>query len=133
MDSSMNVISTKKADVSLTSDGHILIRILEYSEVEAEDIKEINAAKDQLTEGKRNTVIFVTPNYGSISKEARELSASKEVYHNAIAKALVVSNMAGRLVSHFFITVNKPPAPTKIFKTEAEAAKWLTKMRAQDK
>jgi hypothetical protein len=53
------------------------------------------------------------------------------VYKNAIAKAIIVKNLGHRLIGNVFLNINMPPAPTRLFKTEAEARKWLdTKTRA---
>jgi hypothetical protein len=122
-------VAADKADIGLTDEGHILIRIHENKEIDLPDIQEINAIKNKLAENKMYTVVFVAPFFGNITKEAREFSASKQVYDNAIAKGIVVKNFAARLIGSFFIKVNKPPALTRIFETEIEAAEWLTKVR----
>jgi hypothetical protein len=33
--------------------------------------------------------------------------------------------MAHRLLANFFINVNKPPTPTKVFNDKAKALEWL--------
>jgi hypothetical protein len=122
-------IRTKKADVELTNDQHILIRIHENNDVDLEDAKEIHAAKSRLANGKKHTVLFVTPEHGNLSREARNYSASEEVNKDAIAKAVISRNLASSLIIRFFITVNKPPALTKLFFCEKAAAGWLSEMR----
>jgi hypothetical protein len=124
-----NKISASKADIGLTDEGHILIRVHENKEIEVSDIEEINEIKTRFADNKPYTVIFVAPFFGNISKEARELSASDLVYKNAIAKGIVVKNLSARLISTFFIQISKPPAPTKMFATEEEASAWLNKVR----
>jgi len=47
---------------------------------------------------------------------------------NAIAKAIVATSISNRIIGNFFVTVNQAPAPTKLFKTEEAALKWLNKM-----
>jgi hypothetical protein len=124
-----NKICAEKADIGLTVEGHILIRVHENKELDVNDVLEINEIKNKFAENKKYTVVFVAPWFGNISNEARKFSASKQVYDNAIAKAIVVKNLSARLISSFFIKVNKPPAPTKIFDKEIDAIKWLTKAR----
>ena len=118
-------ISTKKASVSLADKNLVRISVYENVEILKEDIVEINEAKKKLVGTSPYVVVFITPVYGSITGEARAFSATIEVYHNAIAKAIVVPNLGQRLVASFFIKFNKPPAPTKIFGTEREAIGWL--------
>ncbi len=57
-------------------------------------------------------------------KEVREYFA-KEGSHNAIAHAIIVSNALSKLLANFFLTLNKPIVPTRLFTDVSKAAKWL--------
>lgn len=64
--------------------------------------------------------------FGPVLPGARE-----EVRHNTklnecrSAAAMLVDNMANRLIISFFIQFNKPPYPYRVYESEAEAIKWL--------
>lgn len=103
----------------------VRIRIKENSFLELEDMKAINAAKDELAGDSLYTVLFVAPENGGVSSEARAFAATAACYHNAIAKAIIVKSIAPRLIANFFIKVNKPPAPTRVFSNEAAGINWL--------
>lgn len=118
-------LRAKKALVSLIDVNLVRILIDEESEIDKDDILEINSKKFELVNDNLHSVIFIAPKYGSISSEARETSASMEVNHNAIAKAVVVPSLGQRLVANFFIKFNKPPTTIKIFSNEEDARKWL--------
>lgn len=122
-------IEYSHSTISLTIDAHILIQIKENQEIDLPEIEEINAAKNKLAQSKPYTVIFATPQIGNISIEAMRLSASKKVYHNAIAKAIIANSLSSRIIGNFFIKMIKPPAPTKLFKTIDEATVWLNQMK----
>lgn len=124
----MKQVSTDKAVIILQGDNHVRIEINDGAELELSDIEKINAAKFGLVGDKKHTVLFISGIFFSVTHEARIFSASKEVNHNAIAKALLIRNMADRLLANFFIKVNRPLAPTKFFSTEKEAMKWLNEM-----
>ncbi|MBA2612450.1 MAG: hypothetical protein H0U95_10790 [Bacteroidetes bacterium] len=126
-----NVISLAKSDVILYDNYLVRIIIIENSQVEVEDILQVQAAKKQLLGDHEHVVIFRTPKYGNISKEARELSASIAVNKNAIAKAIIVKSISAKLIGSVFINFHKPPVPTKMFKDEDEAEKWLREMQAK--
>ncbi len=125
----MNRISTPKADVVLGENFSVRILVHERAQLEKADMIAINEAKNRLVGDNRYTVLFVPGNYASITPEARDFSSSPEVYRNAIAKAIVVKNVAHRLIGNFFIRFNRPPAPTLIFSDEREALAWLEAMR----
>lgn len=125
----MNRISTPKAVIILGEHFSVRIHINEDAVLDKADMLEINEAKFRLVGENRYTVLFVPGKFASISPEAREISSSAEVYRNAIAKAIIVSTVAHRLIGNFFIRFNRPPAPTLIFTDETEALAWLEVMR----
>jgi hypothetical protein len=55
------------------------------------------------------------------TNSAREFSASKDGLRFSIAEALVVQNLAQKIVVSFFKKINKPAKPSKAFNTEEEA------------
>ncbi len=57
-------------------------------------------------------------------KDVRSYFAN-EGSHNATANAIVVSNSISKVLANFFLTLNKPIVPTKIFTEPSKAAKWL--------
>jgi len=57
-------------------------------------------------------------------KEVRTYFAN-EGSHNASANAIIVSNSFSMLLANFFLTLNKPVVPTRIFTDVTKAAKWL--------
>lgn len=122
-------IDTGKALVSSTEKGRVFIRVKDGMDLELEDIKSINQAKDQLAGEEAYTVVFSVGELCSISPEARAYSASAEVYRKAIAKAIVAPDLPGKLICNFFIKFNRPPAPTRLFGCEEEAILWLENIR----
>jgi hypothetical protein len=127
----LTTLHSEKADLSITAEGHIHIRIHEEVEIDLYEVMEINAAKDELVAGEKYTVIFQAPQIGNISIDAQRFAASHECYHNAIAKAIVTPSLPSRIIGNFFIKFHRPPAPTKVFNSVAEAAEWLNKKRLE--
>ncbi|MCC7302871.1 MAG: hypothetical protein IT233_09525 [Bacteroidia bacterium] len=128
---SREVISLEKAIVRLSPEGHVHIRLKEHHHLELEDMKAMHEAKLRLVGDQPYTLIFESGEYNNISKEGREFSATIEVNRNAIAKAIVTNSLATRMISNFFIKINRPPAPTYLFRTFAEASEWLQKKREE--
>ncbi len=118
-------IKLEHSELSITKNGNILIQVTENVEIDIQQIEEINQGKIVLANNKPYKILFVAPNLGNITMEAIRFSASEKVYKNAIAKAVVAQSLSSRLISSFFISVIKPPAPTKLFKTIEEAEEWL--------
>ncbi len=61
----------------------------------------------------------------SMSREARQFYSSEEVTNNASALAFLAESTISKLLANFFLGLNKPPYPTKLFTNEDEAIEWL--------
>lgn len=126
----INSIDLGKAIVSLLDKDIIEIKITEHALIEEEEIKKFQEAKRTLVGNLPHYILFITPKVGIITKEAREAAAAPEANVNALAKAVVFSNLGMRILANFFITVNRPVVPHKAFATKEEALKWLNKLIA---
>ena len=62
----------------------------------------------------------------SITKPARDFLASEEGCEGIIAGAFLINSSFGRMIGNFFIRINRPLRPAKIFTDEIEAKKWLS-------
>src|ERR1041385_6349998 len=118
----MKKISTPCADIILEEENFIRIEIYEKANLDLSAMQEINKAKLSMIGNKPHTVLFIPGLQTSISREAREFSASKEVGKHAIAKAIVAGNFSHRLIGNFFLKINKPEHPISIFSSEEDAA-----------
>lgn len=63
----------------------------------------------------------------SITKPARDFLASEKGCEGIIAGAFLINSSIGRILGNFFIRINRPLRPAKIFTDEIEAKKWLSK------
>ncbi len=64
-------------------------------------------------------------NARALSRQARSYYASAEVAEVFSATALIVSSPVSRAIGNFFLGLNKPSMPTRLFGSEAEALGWL--------
>jgi len=122
-------IRLEKVNLSWLEEDIFKIEVNEGADLTAEDIKAMQAPKAEMTQNKKHFVLFVAPHIGNISKEAREFSARPEANVNATAKAIITPNLGMRLLTNFFIRLNKPPVPHKAFSDELEAFKWMMDLK----
>ena len=61
----------------------------------------------------------------STTNELRQLLASAAFTDLRFATAIVTKSMASKIIGNFFIRVNKPTTPTKLFSSEKLAFEWL--------
>lgn len=92
-------------------------------------IEGVNARR-KLQQGKKMLVLIDTRKVFQVSKETREYGASKEVSELSAAMAILAgSSLAATIIGNFFIKFNKPFSPTKMFKKEENAIKWLNSFK----
>lgn len=60
-----------------------------------------------------------------ISKEARDYFANERTASIQRATALLIGSAVSRIIGNFFLGLNKPFTPTRLFTDPAEAIKWL--------
>lgn len=120
-------IETQGARIRLINSSLVENVIIDYTSIDTEEVLKIKEVNLQLTDGKPYAVLVDSGLFTSITKEARELSASTEFAQRTIAKALLVHSLGHRIVGEFYIKINKPIIKTKIFTNRDKAIEWLNK------
>lgn len=122
----MNKIITRTAEITYNSNTRILrMKILEGSEIELADALQNHEAKKQLTKKDKFLSLVDGRVNLSVSREARAFAAQSKSDERAIASAFIITSTANKLIGNFYINVNKPSVPTKLFSTEEKALEWL--------
>lgn len=78
-----------------------------------------------ITEGKLMHFLFFAAENVSITKEARDNAILIEDQSMVGASAIIVNNLAYKIIANFYMKVNKPKRPLKAFGNEEDAIKWL--------
>lgn len=117
---------TRAFKVWLDEDG--IFRTLSLPGVNAtlEDFKAINRHHRRLCGGKKTPVLNdIRRAKAMINRDARTFASSEEACEITSAVALLVDSPVSRVIGNFFLGINKPPFPTKLFTSETQAIKWL--------
>jgi len=79
-----------------------------------------------ITEGKLMRFVFLAGDNVSITKEARDNAVLIEEKSMVGASAIIVTNLAYKIIANFYMKVNKPKRPLKAFANENDALEWLS-------
>ncbi|MEO9533600.1 MAG: hypothetical protein ABJF27_09930 [Crocinitomicaceae bacterium] len=60
----------------------------------------------------------------SITKEARDHFSIKDRETNVSAIAIIIGSSLSRMIANFYLGINKPKIPVKLFNSEEKAVKW---------
>ena len=102
------------------------------TEITVDHLKKSQIIVKELSGGKKMPLYFSTHDFLGISKEARKYATSPEGVVYTKATAVLVNNMAIKILMSFFMSMNKPIVPTKGFVTKEECFVWLEKIAAHE-
>ena len=118
-------VDTGKLLVSRRDDGVIHVFYKDYTEIDVPTQMDAHFTFVELTSGKPSRFIIEAGDYCSITKEARENAYTLEDISPMRATAVVVNNIAYKLIADFYIKFTKPKFPYKVFNSFDKAITWL--------
>lgn len=120
-----SIIEMRVAKIWFEDDGVIRVIFLPGAEVTLEDMKEINVISTKLSENKKVPVFTDIREIKSMTREARLFASSEIAVKVTSAVAALTGTPVSRVLANFFMGINKPPFPTRLFTSEAKALEWL--------
>lgn len=121
-------IENQKIIMSVDPENHYMEYFIKPGIVfEAEDAAEARREVLRHFPGVRFHVYAEGMGLFNVTKEARELAASKEHLDNVDAIAFYSGDLSVYLLGELYYKINKPPVHTKIFNNKERAKEWLKK------
>ena len=93
-----------------------------------EDAKENIDAQESVRDGMnrvKTRVLIDMTEVTEITKEARDYFANERTASIQRATALLIGSSVSRLIGNFFLGLNKPISPTRLFTNPHKAIRWL--------
>lgn len=87
----------------------------------------IVAARLEFTEGKDLPAVIFNQGVVSMDKAARDFLASPDGTKGIKAAAMMLDSAFSSFLGNFYLSVNKPPMPVRIFTNTNAALKWIQK------
>lgn len=123
------IIKTKTAEVWINDDGILYVKMFPGAEITDTDALELFSAYEKLGCRKNKVLQILDARVDcTITPEGRQVSL-KYSQDYLIASAVIGSSLAIKLIINFFNNFLKYDVPLKIFSTEEEGLKWLSKFR----
>ncbi|CAN5154250.1 hypothetical protein BH09BAC5_BH09BAC5_28610 [soil metagenome] len=107
--------------------GFISTKVAAGAEIQLEDAKENTLNVIKISGGANYPVLVDLKEIKSISKEARDHFSMRGRKPNVTAIAMLVGSPLSKIIGNFFLGLNKPIVPTKMFNTDMDAIKWMKK------
>jgi hypothetical protein len=95
------------------------------NKITVEVARDIVQARVKFTENRSVGVLLCNQGVISFTKDARSYLSSPEGTRGIKAAAILTDTAATVMIGNFFIKVNQPPIPVKLFSNRVRAMEWL--------
>jgi len=116
---------TDAAQISVCSDGIIRVMFKKKTEVNGTHFKQLFEVYNELIEGKKFPYLYYAEDSSVIiSEDGRNYAKKYEFSFPKVCNAVIVSNLAHKLIANFYFKFNRPAYPFKVFNKFEEAERW---------
>ncbi len=120
-----DVIRDELMDTWIDREGILHKVIKPGAKLTIDDAKRSTATDRELSGGRKRRQLIDIRQVVAVSIDARAYLTGPEAQANILALAGLVRSPLSRIVGTFFMGLNKPPFPAKLFNSEAKALEWL--------
>ena len=106
-------------------DGIARTKVKPLAEVTLKEAQENSKAVNSFYTGKKYPLLIDSRNIKSITKEARDHFSIQNRDTNITSFAVLIYSPLSRIIGNFFMGLNKPNIPAKLFNNEKDAIEWL--------
>jgi len=116
---------TETTDLWIREKGILQTRSKPNSVMTIEEAQELTAAHTLINKGIPMLLLCDISNVIRMPKECRDYFSGSKHGETFIACALITKSKLSALIGSFFLGLNKPLKPTRLFNDEEKAIKWL--------
>lgn len=118
-------VRSEFGEVTLRQHGIVHARTLHGVEIDEEKARAYHSLVEHLTNGEPHCTVIELTGISAISADARKvLQEQSSEWGKTIAVGLVCRSFSARVIAGFFLSINKPSYPIKIFSDQLEATLW---------
>lgn len=120
-----NMIELKAYTTWMGADGIARTRVKPLAAVDIAEAKENSQAVNSLFTGKSFPLLIDSRQIKSMTREARDFFSMNNRASYVLAFAIIIQSPLSSIIGNFFMGINKPRVPARLFTNEADAVKWL--------
>ena len=109
----------------LRADQIIEVRIADDHVCTVESAQQLNSMINEIRGDKPAALLHIAGRHSSVGPGVREYMASEESQLGILANAIVIRSLPQRILGNFYLRVNKPSKPARLFTSQKEAEEWL--------
>ncbi|MCD6067445.1 MAG: hypothetical protein K0S33_2271 [Bacteroidetes bacterium] len=109
----------------IREDGVACTKVKAGSEVTVELARENSNAVNSLLQTKKRPLLVDARGIKSMTRDARNQFSTKGRETQTLAFGILIGSQVSKVIGNFFMGINKPAVPTRLFDKEEEAIVWL--------
>lgn len=112
-------------------DGIARTKVKKGSEVKLEHAQENSVVVNSFYVDRKFPLLIDARGIKSITRDARNFFTTNGRATNTLAFAIIIDSSVSKVVGNFFLGINKPAVPTKLFSDDKGAVEWLKQFRIE--
>lgn len=114
-------------EVSITMKANGIVYVYFKNNCVLDTVLQLKLLENYLivTDNKPAPFVFLAGDNVTITREARDNATSLEDKSPCMASAVIVNNLAYKLIANFYLQFNKPKRPYKVFTAIEDGELWL--------
>ncbi len=117
-------VTTSVGELTLKRHDLVVVNLYENAVIEIDQVNELYNCLNDFMQLKPYLMLVIPGNGTTYSMEAQKYAARLED-KDVLAQAIVVDNLAQRLLANFYIKVNRPGRNVKVFSSLVVGMAWL--------
>ena len=107
------------------NDGIARTKVKPFANITFKEARENSEVINAFYAGKKFPLLVDSRDIRSITKEARDFFSIQKRETAVNALAILIYSPLSKIIGNFFMDLNKPQVPAKLFTNELEALNWL--------
>ncbi|MES2285296.1 MAG: hypothetical protein V4547_06365 [Bacteroidota bacterium] len=128
----MKKILLDNNEITLELEGGIVTAKFKVKHFDLQTVQRLVEDRKKVTKGIIYPVIANVVSVKSSTKAARDFFASETGCEGISATAVIINSPVGSIIGNFYILINKPLRPVKLFTDKLKAKKWLVQFVEED-
>ena len=118
--------------VELRDDGIIQFFYADNMEYTMAETHELETAVEAMTKGVTHMSLRIAGKYTTVDTELMKYLSRGRGTLFTLADAFVIHSPAQKILANFYLHINRPILPTKVFNKVEDAEKWLLSLDKED-
>src|ERR1700739_1495159 len=118
--------------IEMRDDGIIQFFYADHAHFTMKETMELEVAVEKMTKGVIHKSLRIAGKFTNLDTEVMKYLSRGRGTLFTLADSFVIHSLAQKILANFYLKINKPVLPTKVFNKADEAEAWLQSLDAEE-